>query len=70
MITCEPREDPHATAVAGDFFARAADEIVAAAPGSGRLVLPEQQHVADPATVGDTLTRFFRGESLPAEEPR
>ncbi|MFD0556942.1 alpha-beta hydrolase superfamily lysophospholipase [Stackebrandtia endophytica] len=70
VITGEPREDPHATAVTSDFFARAADEIVAAAPGAGRLVLPGQQHVADPATVGDALTRFFSGGSLPAEEPR
>jgi len=59
VVTGDPRDDPNATAVASDFFAQAADAIAAAVPGARRVVLPGQQHVADPATVGDTLARFF-----------
>ncbi|MQA77573.1 MAG: alpha/beta fold hydrolase [Streptosporangiales bacterium] len=42
-----------------DFFDRAADAIAASVPGAVRGTVEGQGHVADPASLGPVLTRFF-----------
>ncbi|HZD74485.1 MAG TPA: alpha/beta hydrolase [Actinomycetota bacterium] len=48
-----------ATGEGNDFFAQAADAIVASIPRAERLTLAGQGHVADPKVVATTLERFF-----------
>jgi pimeloyl-ACP methyl ester carboxylesterase len=45
----------------GDFFAKAADAIVASIPQAERRIIEGQTHMIDPKALAPVLERFFRG---------
>ena len=61
VITGEPGLDEHTRALSAEFFARAADELMAILPHAQRLTLKGQTHVGDPEILGDALRQFFTG---------
>jgi pimeloyl-ACP methyl ester carboxylesterase len=61
LVATGGMQDVHMGGMPADFFAQAADAIVASIPQAQRLTLDGQSHVADPKAVASVLQRFFRG---------